>query len=117
MSVATSDEQRQGLRDLGMNDEQIDQMLDQDAKTEPDEEEDDANFLVWPENWDCVRVFQSLGSRWKADGMSGYFYGMERTDIFSTMQMLQIAPTCYSQVLDDFLVMEAEVLKVFNKKH
>jgi hypothetical protein len=100
-----------------MGEEQIDQMLGTNSAPEDDEPEEENVFLVWPENWDCVRVFLSLGSRWMADGMSGYFYGMERADIWSTMQMLQIEPPRYSQVLEDFLVMEAEVLKVFNKKH
>jgi len=104
------EKRRQDLRDLKMTEEQIVTMLGEE------DEEPGGEFLVMPENWESVLVFCSLGSRWKGDGMSGIFYGLERGDIVSTLELMQIAPCRYPHIFADVQVMEAEALKIFNSK-
>ena len=96
-----------------MTEAQIDEMLGVQDDTE--EEENTDKFLVYRENWDCVTVFSSLGSRWKPDGMSGRFYGLERADIASTLQLMQIKPDQYRQIFGDLRIMESEALRIFNR--
>lgn len=83
---------------------------------EDDAEQDEAIFWVLPENWDCVEVFCSLGSRWQVDGMTGKFYGFARGDIVSTFELMQIKPDRYLQIFEDLQVMERETLKVLNRE-
>ncbi len=109
----STDEHRESLRNDGLSEAQIDEILGVDEAVEEQEPDE---FLIWPENWDCWNVFKSLWSRWPTDGLSGRFYGIERPDIESTLRILQIDPSKHAQIFEQFQVMEREVLEVFNRE-
>lgn len=83
---------------------------------EDDDEQDESDaFLVWPENWDCVMVFISLGALWRVDGMSGRYSGVGRGDIESTLRLMGIEPGRHHQILEEFQIMERAALEVLNR--
>lgn len=100
------------MRELKLSEAQIDEMLGEDD----DEQDEDDAFLVWPENWDCAMVFLSLGSRWKVDGLSGRYDGIERADIESTLRLMGIEPGRHRQIYEEFQIMERAALEVLNRE-
>lgn len=85
------------------------------SQDDVDDDEPNEKFVVYRDNWSCVLVFSSLSSRWRQDGISGVFYGLERADIFATFQLMQIDKDQYSNIFADLQIMESEAIKVLNR--
>ena len=80
-----------------------------------DNYEDDTDFVVMRCNWMAIEVFCALGSLWKADPMSGRYYGIDRSNILSTFSILGIPQGEYRQIFGEVQVMESEAMKVLNR--
>lgn len=80
------------------------------------QEDDNEDFAVWPENWQTVRLFISLGNCFKYDGMSGRFTGISRTDIESALTMWAIRRPHKRIFLENLVAMEVAALEVLNRK-
>lgn len=69
---------------------------------------------VWPENRAALELYQRC-QNWRMGAMGGAF-GLERTGIESTMNMMGIPQEKRPALLDDIIVMEQAALAIINRK-
>lgn len=76
---------------------------------------DDGLFAVWPENVEALSVFIALRRCWRFDGMTGHCYGIDRSSIESTFNMMRIKKKQYPDLLEKIMTMEDAALPVLNR--
>lgn len=74
------------------------------------------DFLVLPDVYDSVRVFDAMGTQWDRAGTDGTKVGLKfsRAPVF--MRMLGVKADSRRQVFEDLLVLERETLLVYSER-
>ncbi len=67
--------------------------------------------VVWPENWDTVRLFCDLSTQWQV-GFGGVI-GLRYESVLAVMRLRRIKG---AEMFDDLRVMEAEALRVLSAR-
>lgn len=101
---------RDELDELGVSQADAADWLDDD-----DEENDD--FLVYPENAVAVRVFLALGTQWiVTDGKSGLrYHGINYLALNEIWQRLKVKKKDRDRIFDQVVTMEYAALPVRNQ--
>jgi hypothetical protein len=82
------------------------------------DDEDGADaFLVMPENWDSVQVFEMLNRCWRVDSFNGQYLGLDRSGIESTLRLAGIPPERHREIFEDLRIMEGAAIEVLNREH
>lgn len=65
---------------------------------------------VWPENWQAVSVFISLGTQWRL-APNGRRYGLDYVAIQPTLRLLGVAKKEWAELFQSLRIMEAAFLE------
>ncbi len=80
------------------------------------DDDDDGLFPVYAQNWDTVTTFCNLRHCWRVDSWTGRYMGIIRSEITSTLGLMQIAPEKHLVIFEDLMIMEDAALEVLNRK-
>lgn len=82
------------------------------------EDEQDAVFELWQENWDSWLFFLAVSTQWTVvAGMGGIVYvNLNHCAIESNMNMRGIGRNMRAKLCDDLLVIERAALQELNKR-
>lgn len=69
---------------------------------------------LWPENETAINLFTSISTQW-ITSMSGHV-GLNYLVLFARMDRMKLSDQEYEWLFDDVRVIEAEALKIINKK-
>ena len=72
------------------------------------------DFEVWPDNMPAINLFGAISTQWRTS-MSGYT-GLDYNVLFARMDRMKLSDQDYEWLFDDVRVIEAEALKIINKK-
>jgi hypothetical protein len=110
------------LRDfarLGATEEQLSEMAAQAARAA---EEDEADFEIWPENWDIVQLFMAVSTQWRKTAMVGaakaivIYDALDYSAVEAVMRMHNVAKRHKPELFWGLQVMESEAAKVLNDR-
>ena len=71
-------------------------------------------FEVWPDNMPAINLFLTLSTQWRGLGMGPS--GLDYNVLFARMDRMKLPDQEYEWMFDDVRVIEAEALKIINKK-
>ncbi len=99
------------MRALGVSEDQIDHLSDEDEET-------DDLFLVYPENWQTVQVFQRVADNWDiVSGMGGIFYQALKSErIESVLRLMQIPDSKKLEIYDNLRTMQEAAKGILNER-
>lgn len=69
---------------------------------------------VWPDNWDVVGLFTSVGTQWRT-GFAGAT-GLDYSVLPAVLRLRGLKRSTWPDLFDDLRVMEAEALSAMREK-
>lgn len=89
-----------------------------DVDADDEGEADDDRFPVYPENWQTVQVFLGCADCWDViAGLGGVYYqGLKKTEIESTLRLMQIPDSDKLEIFHNLRVMAAAAKEVLNER-
>lgn len=74
----------------------------------------DEDVEVWPDLWEAVLLFDSLGSQWRVSGAGPY--GLDYNVLYHKMDRMNLLPDEYTQMEEDIRILESAALAEMRKE-
>ena len=80
------------------------------------DDQEEASFLVFEENWPTVEMFLALATCWKIEGTQGLYLGLDYPSVEVVFNMQSIRRSKRLELFSGLQIMERAVLNIINKK-